>query len=200
MDATASREPTWDRACRIQGEMFEATAALGGLDIQLVYYRGFGECKASRWVAMRGAICAGHDARSLRRRRDADRAGARHAMARDRPAQGERAGLRRRRDRGEASTRLCRAGRRARPARRARSSSSTKAATRSRGAPSRQIARLTKGAYCPFDSSSAEHAAGPALRAVATFAAGGRLALEDFARRARRCGAAAHAPDALIDP
>ena len=38
LDATASREPTWDRACRIQGEMFEATAALGGLDVKLVYY------------------------------------------------------------------------------------------------------------------------------------------------------------------
>ena len=50
LDATASREPTWDRACRIQGEMFEATAALGGLEIQLVFYRGFAECKASRWV------------------------------------------------------------------------------------------------------------------------------------------------------
>ena len=50
LDATASREPTWDRACRIQGEMFEATAALGGLEIQLVFYRGFAECKASRWM------------------------------------------------------------------------------------------------------------------------------------------------------
>ncbi len=50
LDATASREPTWDRACRIQGEMFEATAALGGLEIQLVFYRGFAECKAGRWV------------------------------------------------------------------------------------------------------------------------------------------------------
>jgi hypothetical protein len=50
LDATASREPTWDRACRIQGEMFEATAGLGGLEIQLVFYRGFAECKASRWV------------------------------------------------------------------------------------------------------------------------------------------------------
>ena len=37
LDATASREPSWDRACRIQGEMFEATAALGGLDVKLVY-------------------------------------------------------------------------------------------------------------------------------------------------------------------
>ncbi len=34
LDATASREPSWDRACRIQGEMFEATAALGGLDVK----------------------------------------------------------------------------------------------------------------------------------------------------------------------
>ncbi|HUC10365.1 MAG TPA: VWA domain-containing protein [Stellaceae bacterium] len=50
LDATASREPSWDRACRIQGEMFEATAALGGLEIQLVFYRGFAECKASRWM------------------------------------------------------------------------------------------------------------------------------------------------------
>jgi hypothetical protein len=50
LDATASREPTWDRACHIQGEMFEATAGLGGLEIQLVFYRGFAECKASHWV------------------------------------------------------------------------------------------------------------------------------------------------------
>ena len=50
MDATASREPTWDRACHIQGEMFQETAALGGLQVQLVFYRGFGECKAGPWV------------------------------------------------------------------------------------------------------------------------------------------------------
>src|ERR1700726_838491 len=50
-DAPASREPSWDRACRIQGEMFEATTGLGGLDVKLVFYRGFGECKASRWLA-----------------------------------------------------------------------------------------------------------------------------------------------------
>jgi hypothetical protein len=67
LDATASREPTWDRACRIQGEMFEATASLGGLDVKLVYYRGFNECKASRWLAsaaelhrvMRAVSCIG---------------------------------------------------------------------------------------------------------------------------------------------
>src|SRR6185437_7385555 len=67
LDATASREPSWDRACRIQGEMFEATAALGGLDVKLVFYRGFAECKASRWMAnaaelhraMRAVSCIG---------------------------------------------------------------------------------------------------------------------------------------------
>src|SRR5947207_9424587 len=67
LDATASREPSWDRACRIQGEMFQATAALGGLDVKLVYYRGFNECKASRWMTnaadlhrvMRSVFCVG---------------------------------------------------------------------------------------------------------------------------------------------
>src|SRR5919109_5111198 len=49
LDATASRQPTWDQACHIQSEMFKETAALGGLDIQLVFYRGLAECKASAW-------------------------------------------------------------------------------------------------------------------------------------------------------
>ena len=56
MDATASREPTWDRASHIQGEMFQETAALGGLEIQLVYYRGFGQCRASPWVTGSGEL------------------------------------------------------------------------------------------------------------------------------------------------
>lgn len=50
MDATASRQPTWRRAARIQGEMFVETAAIGGLEIQLCFYRGFNEFKVSRWV------------------------------------------------------------------------------------------------------------------------------------------------------
>lgn len=51
MDATASREPSWDRACRIQGEMFTVTDQLGGLDIQLVDYGGFHEFNATDWVS-----------------------------------------------------------------------------------------------------------------------------------------------------
>ena len=43
LDATASREPTWDVACDIQAQMFTETASLGRLSVQLVYYRGFGE-------------------------------------------------------------------------------------------------------------------------------------------------------------
>lgn len=49
MDATASREASWDRAIDIQSEMFNAVGGLGTLDIQLVYFRGFRECKASGW-------------------------------------------------------------------------------------------------------------------------------------------------------
>ncbi|MCC2112508.1 MAG: VWA domain-containing protein [Hyphomicrobiales bacterium] len=51
LDATMSRQPTWDRAIALQGEMFEVAEAIGGLDIQLLYYRGLGECRASRWVS-----------------------------------------------------------------------------------------------------------------------------------------------------
>jgi len=50
LDATMSRQPTWDLAQRLQGEMFATTAKQGGLDVQLVYFRGFGECRASRFT------------------------------------------------------------------------------------------------------------------------------------------------------
>lgn len=51
LDATMSRQPTWDLACSLQGEMFDAVGRTGGLDVQLVYFRGFGECRSSRFVA-----------------------------------------------------------------------------------------------------------------------------------------------------
>ncbi|MEE3168719.1 MAG: VWA domain-containing protein, partial [Pseudomonadota bacterium] len=50
LDATASREATWDQACHLQSELFMATRDLGGLAIQLAYYRGFGEFKATTFV------------------------------------------------------------------------------------------------------------------------------------------------------
>ena len=51
MDATASREPTWDLASSLQGEMFVAAGESGGLDIRLAFYRGFDEFKVSRWTS-----------------------------------------------------------------------------------------------------------------------------------------------------
>jgi hypothetical protein len=62
LDATQSRQPTWDMACQLQAEMFQEVS---NLDVQLVFYRGLGECKASGWVSsgerlanlMSGIIC-----------------------------------------------------------------------------------------------------------------------------------------------
>ena len=69
LDATAGREATWDTACKLQADMFREAASAGGLDLQLVYYRGLGECKASGWISdplrlgkvMSGIMCrSGH--------------------------------------------------------------------------------------------------------------------------------------------
>ncbi|MFQ3458404.1 MULTISPECIES: VWA domain-containing protein [Bradyrhizobium] len=51
LDATMSRQPTWDMACTLQADMFREAGALGSLDIRLVYYRGFNECRASGWIS-----------------------------------------------------------------------------------------------------------------------------------------------------
>jgi hypothetical protein len=51
LDATASRQPTWDTACQLQAEMFHAVATIGGLEIQLAYYRSVNECRAGRWTS-----------------------------------------------------------------------------------------------------------------------------------------------------
>lgn len=51
MDATMSRAPTWDMALKLQGDMFAAVKQVGGLDVQLVFFRGHGECRASKWVS-----------------------------------------------------------------------------------------------------------------------------------------------------
>jgi hypothetical protein len=46
-----SRQPMWDTACQLQADMFREAASVGGLDVQLVYYRGIMECGASAWVS-----------------------------------------------------------------------------------------------------------------------------------------------------
>src|SRR5580704_19025333 len=56
LDATASRKPTWDLAAGLQADMFREAASAGNLDLQLVFYRGDGECKASAWMSDSGRL------------------------------------------------------------------------------------------------------------------------------------------------
>ena len=65
MDATASREPTWEMASQLHREM---GAALGNLTFQLVFFRG-DECKASGWVTGGQRLADGLCRRLLRGRR-----------------------------------------------------------------------------------------------------------------------------------
>ena len=58
LDATASRQPTWDLACSIQAEMFDQAAAIGGLEVQLAWYRGHREFRHSAWVRDARALAA----------------------------------------------------------------------------------------------------------------------------------------------
>lgn len=50
LDATASRQATWDEASALQADMFTKTDGLSGLELQLVYFRGYDECRASPWL------------------------------------------------------------------------------------------------------------------------------------------------------
>ncbi|HLT64296.1 MAG TPA: VWA domain-containing protein [Pseudohongiella sp.] len=50
LDATASREDTWDQAMQLQAEMFTSAQSLGGLQVQLAYFRGYAEFRASDWM------------------------------------------------------------------------------------------------------------------------------------------------------
>jgi hypothetical protein len=49
LDATASRQATWDTASQLQTEMFLGAQSLGGLNVQLCYFRGFREFFSSKW-------------------------------------------------------------------------------------------------------------------------------------------------------
>lgn len=58
MDATASREPSWDMACNIQAEMFAESAKIGELAVQLAYFRGFREFETSPFTTDADALLA----------------------------------------------------------------------------------------------------------------------------------------------
>ncbi len=180
IDATASREPTWDIACDIQAEMFEATADLGGLEVQLVFYRGFGECRASGWVGnSRDLVNRMLKVRCLGGRTQIRKV-LRHAV---RQAEKERVGAlvfvgdcceEAIDDLCDQAGRLGLLGVKAFMFHEGGDPAAARAF--------RQIAQLTGGAYCPFDIGSARQLK-DLLSAVAVYAAGGRRALEDYGRR-----------------
>ena len=180
MDATASRAPTWDSACQIQGEMFKETAALGGLEVQLVFYRGFGECRSSNWVTdskalvrrMTRVYCLGGHTQIGRVLS--------HAIKETRKAKvnalvfvGDCM--------EEDVDHLCHLagelGLLGVPVFVFHEGDEPIAARAFK-----QIARLSNGAYCSFDMASA-HQLRELLAAVAVYAAGGRRALEDYGKR-----------------
>ena len=180
LDATMSRQPTWDEACRLQADMFSEAAAIGGLDVQLMYYRGLAECRASRWVSdarVLGTLMEKIDCRGghtqigrilghARKETDAKRVQALvfvgDAME-------------------EAVDDLCASagqlGLLGVPAFMFQEGSDPIAEQAFR-----EIARLTRGAYCRFDVGAA-HQLRDLLRAAAAYAAGGIKALADLSRR-----------------
>jgi hypothetical protein len=180
MDATASREPTWDQACRIQGRMFEETAVLGGLDIQICYYRGFGEFEASPWVSnprdllrrMTAVGCLGgttqigkilrHALRETRRNKVNALVFVGDCMEEDLDKLACLAG-----ELGMLGVPLFLFHEGVDPV---------------AASAFRQLARLSGGACCSFDAASA-HQLRELLSAVAVYAAGGHRALEDYSRR-----------------
>lgn len=175
LDATMSRQPTWDLACQLQAEMFETVARTGGLDVQLIYFRGFGECRASRWVSdaralaqlMTGIDCRGghtqiskvltHARTEHKRQKINAVVYVGDAMEEDIDRLAQKA--------GELGLLGC-------PMFLFQEGSDRVAESAFR-----EFARLTKGAYAKFNAGAAAELAA-LLRAVAAYASGGRSALK----------------------
>ena len=180
LDATMSRQPTWDTACKLQGEMFRETAAVGGLDVQLAYFRGLNECRVSRWVsdgAGLGDLMArigcqgGHTqiGKILKHARAECQKAKVQALVYVGDAMEEPID-----DLAAAAGELALLGVPAFVFQEGHDPVAENAF--------REIARLTRGAYCGFDLSAA-HELAELLRAAAVYAAGGVKALADLSAR-----------------
>jgi hypothetical protein len=185
LDATMSRQPTWDTACRLQADMFLEAGSIGGLDIQLVYFRGLGECRASRWVSEPAALA--HMMEKIDCRGGNTQIGKVLTHARREGEKGKVAALVYVGDAMEENVdALCRTagelgmlGLRAFVFQEGHDPVAEHAF--------REIARLTGGAYCGFNAGAA-HELAELLRAAAAYAAGGLKALDDLSAR-RNAGA-----------
>ena len=175
MDATMSRQPTWDLALKLQADMFHAVKEAGGLDVQLVYFRGLDETRASKWVSdpdalgrlMASVSCQGGFTQIRKvlahARRETEKSKVNavvyvgDCMEEDIDALCAQAG-----ELGLLGVPMFMFQEGHEPkAQRA----------------FKEIARLTRGAYCPFDAGSARQLR-ELLSAVAAYATGGRKALQ----------------------
>lgn len=183
LDATLSRQPTWDLALSLQSRMFEAAAASGGLDVQLVYFRGLSECRASRFVTdgkglaglMQKIDCRGghtqigkvlrHALTETREKKVAALVYVGDAMEENADALAVTAG-----ELGLLGLKAFMFHEGGDPV---------------AGAAFREIARLTGGVYAAFDASAPKRLA-DLLAAAAAYAAGGRTALQKQGGEAAR--------------
>jgi hypothetical protein len=182
MDATMSRQPSWDLALELQADMFRAVKEVGGLDVQLVYFRGFNECQASRWVGdpdalarlMRQVSCQGGHTQIRKvlshARRETEKTKV-NALVYVGDCMEE--------DVDELSQLAGELGLIGVPVflfQEGREPGAERAF--------REIARLSHGAYCRFDAGSAGQLR-ELLTAVAVYATGGRKALQNFSEETR---------------
>jgi hypothetical protein len=180
LDATMSRQPTWDLACALQSEMFEEASAVGGLDVQLVFYRGLSECAASKWVSepkrlaglMEKIDCRGGHTqigRVLEHVRKESKKQRVNALVFVGDCMEESLD-----DLCVSAGELGLLGVPVFIFQEGREPVAERAF--------KEIVRLTKGAWCPFDAGAA-HQLRELLRAAAAYAAGGRRALADLSKR-----------------
>ncbi|WP_417688887.1 VWA domain-containing protein [Roseibium sp.] len=174
LDATMSRQPTWDEACQIQAEMFREADKISGLQIKLVYFRGFGECKASRWFANGKELASAMSRIACQGGRTQIRKVLAAALndARDKKVSAVvYVGDCMEENVDDLCARAGELGLLGVPVFLFQEGDDPVAAQAFR-----EIARLTRGAYCRFDTGSARQLA-DLLKAVAVFASGGRAAL-----------------------
>ncbi len=183
LDATASRQHTWDRATHLQSEMFVSAQSTGGLQVQLCYFRGLGEFYHSEWHSdpdrllrqMSGLHCQAGLTQIERLMRHVIAQSSQQklrgvifigdAMEENRDVLCQLAGKL-----GLLNVPLFIFQERQDPVARQTFV---------------EMARLSGGAYCHFDASSAEQLK-DLLKAVAIYATGGIQALEDFSRKSHQ--------------